>query len=55
MYNCDDCKHIKKCKEEYGEDDYFAVIGTHHCLRSWDSLFQKKEGEFQQLPYKTRS
>jgi hypothetical protein len=35
--NCDDCSYKAKCIKEWGEE-YQAVIGTHHCKRSWGQL-----------------
>ena len=29
----------KECKKEYGEE-YEAVIGTHHCIGSWDKFIK---------------
>lgn len=41
--SCDNCSHKEACIEEYGPkredgDDYRAVIGTHHCLASWNDF-----------------
>ena len=40
---CEDCKHIEKCKKEYGdirEDEAVfkkQIPGSHFCRKSWDN------------------
>ena len=39
-YGCENCDREEECKKEYGEE-YQAVIGTHHCRRSWNNFLVK--------------
>ena len=41
-YDCVDCKYRKLCYNQWGEE-YEAVIGTHHCRRSWEMNPVEKE------------
>ena len=41
---CKDCKYIGKCKEVWGEE-YMAVVGTHHCRKSWDEMVSEEEAD----------
>lgn len=46
--DCCTCPHKDKCAETYGNcdgtsvDNQAAVIGTHHCLLSWDMNYTWK-------------
>lgn len=43
FYYCEDCKHIEKCKQIWG-NEYYSIIGSHHCRKDWDQFIKEKEG-----------
>ena len=34
---CDTCNYVKECRDKFGED-FPAVLGTHHCRKSYDEF-----------------